>query len=378
MSSQEAMPRATLDLERAAVRFDPAMEHLDEHEAETTAHLTETISKIQTKVYEDSGHAHRGVHAKSHGVLVGEFKVHASLPSILAQGLFATPATYPVVMRFSTIPGDVLDDAVSVPRAVAIKVIGVPGARVDGSEADSTQDFVLANGPVFAKAHPKQFLGSLKLLAGTTDRAPGLKKVLSTVMRGAERLVEAAGGQSGTLMTLGGYPEVNILGEEFYSQAPILYGDCIAKVAAKPLSAGLRALRKSPVDLKGKPDGLREAVVAFFRANGGEWDIQVQLCTDIAAMPIEDASKQWPEDQSPYLSVAHITIPPQDAWSADRVTLVDDGMAFNPWHALAAHRPLGAVNRVRKSVYKAAAQFRAVHNKSSIKEPRGIADLPRT
>jgi len=218
----------------------------------------------------------------------------------------------------------------------------------------------------------------LKLLAGTTDRAPGFKKVLSSVMRGAERLVEAAGGQSGTLLTLGGFPEVNILGEDFYSQAPILYGECIAKVAVKPLSAGLRALRKSPVDLKGKPDGLREAVVAFFRANGGEWDLQVQLCTDLEAMPIEDASKQWPEDQSPYVSVAHITIPPQDAWSADRVTRVDDGMAFNPWHALAAHRPLGAINRVRKSVYEAAARFRGSHNNTRIEEPRDLSALPRT
>jgi hypothetical protein len=376
MSTQPAVPRATLDLERAAVRFDPAMEQFDDHEAETTEHLISTIGTIQTKVYEDSGHAHRGVHAKSHGVLVGEFKVHPGLPPILAQGLFATPATHPVVMRLSTIPGDVLDDNVSVPRAAAIKIIGVSGARVHGSEADCTQDFVLANGPVFGKAHPKEFLSTLKLLARTTDRAPGLKKALSSVMRGAERLVEAGGGQSPTLLTLGGYPEVNILGEDFYSQAPILYGDCIAKVAMKPLSAGLRALRKSPVDLKGKPDGLRDAVVAFFRANGGEWDIQVQLCTDIDAMPIEDASKQWPEDRSPYISVAQITMPPQDAWSADRVALVDDGMAFNPWHALAAHRPLGAINRVRKSVYEAAARFRASRNKTRIEEPRGISDLP--
>jgi hypothetical protein len=352
------------------------MEQLDEHEAETTAHLIETIGKIQSKVYEDSGHAHRGVHAKSHGVLVGEFRVEESLPSILAQGLFAKPAVYPVVMRFSTIPGDVLDDNVSVPRAVAIKVIGVSGARVDGSEADCTQDFVLANGPVFAKGHPQAFLSTLKLLAGTTDRVPGLKKVLSSVMRGAERLVESRGGQSPTLMTLGGYPEVNILGEEFYSQAPILYGDCIAKLALKPLSEGLRALRNSPVDLKGKPNGLREAVVEFFGAHGGEWEFQVQLCTDIDAMPIEDAAKQWPEDRSPYVSVARITMQPQDPWSVDRVTMVDDGMAFSPWHALAAHRPLGAIMRVRKSVYEAAARFRATHNNGIIKEPRSSADLP--
>ena len=216
----------------------------------------------------------------------------------------------------------------------------------------------------------------LKLLAGTTDKAPGLKKVLSTVMRGAEKLVESVGGESPTLMTLGGYPEVNILGDDFYTQAPILYGDYVAKVAMKPFSAALRALHKAPVDLKDKPNGLREAIVDFFHANAGQWDLQVQLCTNLESMPIEDASKPWPEEESPYVSVARISIPSQDTWSAARVKMVDEEMSFSPWHALAAHRPLGAIMRVRKAVYDTASRFRAEHNHVRIAEPRSIADLP--
>ena len=34
---------------------------------------------------------------------------------------------------------------------------------------------------------------------------------------------------------LGGHPETNILGETFYSQAPIRYGDYLAKVAVAPV-----------------------------------------------------------------------------------------------------------------------------------------------
>jgi hypothetical protein len=363
-------------MQPAAIRFEPSMEKLDDNEATTNAGLIETITKIQTIVHKDSGTAMRGVHSKCHGVLIGEFRVMEGLPPVLAQGLFAAPGTYPVVMRLSTIPGDVLDDNVSVPRGLAIKVVGVPGARVPGSEADTTQDFVFANGPVFSKPHPDGFLSVLKLLAGTTDKAPGLKKALSTVMRGAEKALEAVGGESPTLMTLGGYPEVNILGDEFFSQAPILYGDYIAKVAIKPFSAGLRALHKAPVDLKDKPNGLREAVIDFFRNNSGEWDLQVQLSTDADAMPIEDASKDWPQEQSPYLTVARISIPPQDPWSAARIKAVDQEMSFSPWHALAAHRPLGAIMRVRKTVYDAAAKFRAAHNQVQITEPKSATDLP--
>lgn len=36
-------------------------------------------------------------------------------------------------MRFSTNPGDMLDDKVSTPRGLAIKLIGVEGARLPGS-----------------------------------------------------------------------------------------------------------------------------------------------------------------------------------------------------------------------------------------------------
>jgi len=353
------------------------MEKADDNEAATNAGLIETITRIQTKVFQDSGQAMRGVHAKSHGVLIGELRVLENLPAVLAQGLFAKRGTYPVIMRFSSIAGDVLDDNVSLPRGLAIKVVGVSGARVPGSEQDVTQDFVCANGPVFPQGHPSSFLSTLKLVAATTGKAPGLKKVLSTVMRGAEKLVESVGGESPTLMTLGGYPEIHILGDEFYSQAATLYGDYMAKVAIKPFSAGLRALSKAPLDLKDKPNAIREAVVDFFRGNSGEWDLQVQLCTDLKTMPIEDAAKQWPEDKSPYVPVARIAMPPQEAWSAARVKTVDEAMSFSPWHALAAHRPLGAVMRVRKSVYDHAARFRAEHNQVQVVEPRTKADLPR-
>jgi hypothetical protein len=370
-------PRPPVQDARPPVRYDPSVETLDPDEAETNAGLIETITKIQTKVLEDSGHAMRGVHAKCHGVLIGELHVLEGLPPTLAQGLFARPGAYPVVMRFSTIPGDMLDDRVSVPRGLAIKVVGVAGERVLDSEGDVTQDFVFANGQSFAKPDPKRFLGTLNLLAGTTDKAPGLKRVLSSVMRGAEKLVESVGGQSATLMTLGGYPEVHILGDDFYSQAPILFGDYMAKLAIKPSSPELRKLAKAPVDLKDKPDGIRDAVVDFFGARSAEWELQVQLCTDLVAMPIEDASKPWPEDLSPYRTVARLCIPAQNAWSPDRIQQVDEQMSFSPWHALAAHRPLGAIMRVRKTVYDAAAKFRASHNGVAVTEPKGLADLPR-
>lgn len=357
------------------VRYQLSMETISEHEMKTIQGMVETIERIQTVVAEDIGHAKRGVHAKAHGLLVGELEVLPDLPLVLAQGLFATPQTYPTVLRLSTIPGDVLDDAVSVPRAAALKIVGVNGPRVLSSEQDVTQDFLFINGKAFGAATPDAFLRNLKLLAATTDRAPGLKKVLSSVVRRLEKIVEDVGGQSPTLLTLGGYPEINILGDEFYSQGPILYGDYIAKLALKPFSDNLRALTRQPLNLSGHPDGIRQAVIEFFQTNSVVWDIQVQLCTNLETMPIEDASVTWPETESPYLSVARLHMPAQDAWRADRIELVDERMSFSPWHALAAHRPLGGIMRVRQAVYAAGARFRIDYNRRTPAEPRSAADL---
>lgn len=357
------------------VRYHSSMETIGEHEAKTVQGLIETMDRIQTIVANDIGVAKRGVHAKAHGLLVGELEVLPDLPLILAHGVFASPQTYPAVLRLSTIPGDVLDDAVSVPRGAALKIVGVDGPRVPGSEQDVTQDFLFVNGKAFGAATPDAFLRTLKLLAATTDKAPGLKKVLSSVTRGLEKILEDVGGQSPTLLALGGYPEINILGDEFYSQGPILYGDYIAKLALKPFSDNLRALTGQRLNLSGHPDGIREAVVEFFQTNSAVWDIQVQLCTNPSTMPIEDASVAWPETESPYLSVARLHMPAQDAWRADRVELVDERMSFSPWHALAAHRPLGGIMRVRQAAYAAAARFRTNFNHRTLVEPRSAADL---
>jgi hypothetical protein len=284
------------------------------------------------------------------------------LPPTLAQGLFPTAAKYPVVTRFSTIPGDILDDSVSVPRGLAVKAIGVPGERLPGSETDTIQDFVLVDGPAFAAPTAKKFLGNLKLLAKTTDKAEGLKKALSVALRGAEALLESVGSQSGLLKTLSGHPEDHILGETFFSQAPIRYGDYIAKVAVAPLSPELIALTNASLNVNGKPNGLRDAVQEFFAARGAVWEMRVQLCTDLETMPVEDSSIPWPEDKSPYVPVGRITARPQDAWSDANVKAIDDGMSFSPWHGISAHQPLGSIMRARKVAYKMSAEFRGERN----------------
>ena len=358
------------------IPYSPSVEVPEEDEEKTTDDLIEQMTKIQETVYKDGGHALRSVHAKSHGLLNATLIVSEGLPFALAQGVFARPGRYPVVMRYSAIPGDPLDDDVSTPRGLSIKILGVEGTRLPGSEGATTQDFVMVNGPAFSAKNAKKFLGNVKMLAATTDKAEGAKKALSSVFQVIEKGIEAVGGKSATLIALGGHPETNVLGETYYTQVPMRYGDYIAKLSVAPSTAALKALTDAKVDLTDKPNGLRDAVVDFFATQGGEWDVRIQLCTDLEAMPIEDASVVWPEEQSPYVTVARLVAEPQTAWTQARSTVVDDGLSFSPWHGVMAHQPLGNVMRTRKRSYEASVAFRASHGGPTVAEPAATLVLP--
>ena len=312
----------------APVPFDADVETALADEEAIFSEMNATFLKIQETTFKDYGHAVRGVHAKSHGILFGTLEVADGLDPALAQGLFASPGRHDVVLRFSTNPGDILDDSVSTPRGLALKILDVPGEPLPDSEG--VQDFVLVNGPAFTVPDAKAFNRVLKLLAATTDTPQVFKKAFSAVLRGIETVVEGLGGKSPTLVALGGQRETHILGETYYSQVPVRWGDYVAKVAVAPVSPDLAALSGAALNVNGKPNGLRDAVVAFFREQGGTWEVRAQLRTNVETMPVEDASVVWPEHESPYRTVARITVPPQDAWTDGRVRAVDDGLSFSP------------------------------------------------
>lgn len=113
--------------------------------------------------------------------------------------------------------------------------------------------------------------------------------------------------------------------------------------------------------------------MAFFADNDSEWNLRVQLCTDLKSMLIEDASVVWPESESPFQTVARLRIGRQPAWTLERSKTIDDGMAFGPWHCLAAHRPLGAIMRARRSTYIVSAKQRFALNGCPFHQPTADA-----
>jgi len=350
------------------VRYSPDVEHVKPDEGKTIRELNETFDTILETVANNSGHAVRSVHAKSHGILEGTFTVDDGLPPELAQGLFATPGEHTVFLRLSTNAGDILPDAVSLPRGVAIKVLGVDGERLPDAEG-TTQNFIMVNAPVFQAPNTEKFLGSLKMLAGTTDRAEGLKVAASTVLRGVNKALTAVGIESPTLGSLGGAPNVDPLGETYYSVTPFRYGDHIAKFSLAPVAPALTERTGIEIDASGRPDAIRETVQAEMRGIEGVWEFRVQLCRDLERQPVEDPTVEWDEEEAPFQRVATIRVAPQDSWDEARVKRVDETMRFSIWTGLAAHRPLGNINRARNAPYKHSAEFRQRFNGCPIHEP---------
>jgi Flavin reductase like domain len=68
----------------------------------------------------------------------------------------------------------------------------------------------------------------------------------------------------------------------------------------------------------------------------------------------------------------HLEVPPQDSWHGLLQQSIDDGMAFSPWHGLAAHQPLGSIMRARRHAYPASAKFRLGKNGCPFAEPKGF------
>ena len=356
----------------APIRYSPAVEHVDAGELETIDGLNATFDTILHTTAEDGHHAIRAVHAKAHGILQGTMTVRADLPMELAQGLFATPGDHRVYMRLSTNAGDILPDAIALPRGMAIKVLDATGDRLPGtpdSTNDSTQDFIMVNGDVFLAKTADKFLGNLKLLAGTTDKLEGTKKLMSTVLGGVNAALKTVGLQSTTLASLGGAPNVDPLGETYFSVTPFRYGDYIAKFSLVPVSPGLTALKGRKIETSDDPNAIRDTVRAEMIGTDAVWDFQVQLCRDLDKQPIEDPTVAWDADDAPFVTVATIHVAAQNSWDPAQVDAVDEAMRFSVWTGLAAHQPLGNINRARKASYEHSARFRADFNKCPIQEP---------
>ncbi len=358
------------------VRYDDSVETTQPGEAELIEKIVASMARVNKRVFDQNRHATRDAHAKSHGVLRGELTVYENLPDPLRQGVFRAARSYPIMARLSSAPGHIQSDTIPAPFGMALKLIGVEGKKyLPGHEDDVTQDFLLVNNPTIPFGDVATYWKTQRLLEAQGDPPELVQKAAATIASGVNAALKLAGHGNPFLEAIGA-PRTHILGETFHSMAALRYGDYFGKIRAAPLSESVKALTGQALDSSIGESGIRDRVVEFFRDNAAEYELRVQLCTDLARMPVEDASVAWPPEESPHQPIAKISFPPQDAYSPARRVYADDVLSFNPWHCLPEHRPLGSIMRVRIKAYETSSKFRHEMNVQRRVEPREIGDPP--
>ena len=94
----------------------------------------------------------------------------------------------------------------------------------------------------------------------------------------------------------------------------------------------------------------------------------LQRRADPATMSVEDSRVPWDQEKSAFVPVAILTVPVQEFTSEGRARFCEN-LSFTPWHSLPVHRPLGNINRTRKTVYEAVSAFRHEANHEARREP---------
>lgn len=361
------------------IPYSDSIESIQPDEAEISQRIVDSMARVNRLMYEKYRHAIRDAHAKSHGILKGELQVYENLPEHLAQGLFAKPKTYPVIVRFSTAQGSINPDKMSAFRGMALKVIGVEGEKLLPELSDAlTQDFLMVNYPVIPTGTITEYLKMQEALEKQAHSGELFQQIAQKAAVGVQNALAAVGLADGTNELSA--PGPHILGDTYFSMAALRFGSYVAKINVKPLSGNVKELAGKEIDkeLIGADENafLTKIIKDFFNSNLAEYEMGVQLCTDLQAMPVEDGSVQWPEDQSPYQPVARLTFGPQETFSAERRVYADDVLSFNPFHCLPGHRPLGNIMRVRKLAYETSSRYRHHMNAQKRVEPTSIDELP--
>jgi hypothetical protein len=277
----------------------------------------------------------RALHRKQLTAAHGTLEVLDGLTACARYGLFAEPRVYDVWVRLSNGGVNVAPDKVPDVRGFALRVFGIKGESAIGNGPAVSQDFTLINHEVFG------FRDSEEFVAFAVAASRGNGELFRHIFRRYGML--GAPRQVGKLLKVMGKPFSGFATEPLFSSVPMANGPYAVRVRLLPSASN------------GAPSAAaREDWAADFCSRLARqplhWDLQLQFFASEALTPIEDASVNW---ATPYSTVARLMLPQQDCGSQQGRALAAqvEGTVIDPWQALAAHRPLGDVQRARKIVY---------------------------
>jgi len=326
-------------------------------EVAASERIVERASREVIEKAKVNGLARRDAHAKAHGCVKAFVEVDPSkLTSAERVGVFAEPKTYPAWIRFSNGSYVVRPDNEGDIRGMAIKLMDVPGKKITEKHRDEeTVDFLLINGPSMFVRTPQDYV---ELAEKTFDGNP-VTFFLSL------NPADIKWRELWNLLEVVNKEPRNPLQARYWSTTPYKLGDTAAvKYSAKPCVGE---------DLEGwldsdPPDLMRDALSVHLTQIDGCFDFMIQQQLDPAEMPIEDATIEWSEDESPFIPVARIIVPMQEFDTPAQDEFCEH-LSFNPWHTLPEHQPLGNINRARRMIYDMISTLRHDLNDAPMDEP---------
>ena len=360
------------------VRYAPEIETIDPHLDELLAQIIDYVEKKgrESPKTEGTGRAVRAAHAKPFGLVSAEVEILSDVPAAYAQGIYAQPGRHDALIRFSSTSGHLGTDAQLGPGlGCAIKVFDVDGPKLVEDEPDSTTfDFVLKNNPIFICNTARHYLFIEEIandlphyLAGGSA---GFHKLLTDFLTGRGTLEQSDWAWDELLAFVRAAtrtPVRNPLLTTYWTMGAVRHGDYVAKIRVAPAAESALPVVHGHLDLTSGPEVFRPALADELRARSFDFDLQVQLCTDLGAMPVNDLTVEWPEERSPFVTVGRVHLPRQDISGPENFEK-GDALAFNQWRVTSDHRPLGEIMHVRR-IYSASAKVRRTLNHQPQSEP---------
>jgi hypothetical protein len=318
------------------------------NEAQLIEEMTFILKEKMQKDYENQS-VLRDAHPKHLALVKAEFIVESSLPEKAKAGIFKTPKKYNCLIRLSSASGKVQSDAIKDFRGFALKIYDVEGNFINQS-SKPTQDFLLMSYPVMPLGTVKMFRDAVFY---SIKRHPSLL-ALKFLLTGKGSVLKA--------LKDGKRNHTSPLDIGYWSTTPYHLGKGIVKYKIVPTSSYKSTL---PVPLT--ENYLSENIVNHLDHSEASFDFMIQFFKNESTTPIENASIEWKESDSPFIKVATIKIAPQQFKTKQRSELAEH-LAFSPFNALVEHKPIGGINRARAIIYQRLSDFRAEMNKISREE----------
>ena len=326
--------------------------HRPDEQAATATAYAQAQAAVDT-VRQD--HVGRDAHAKAHGCARVLFSINADVPPPLRYGLFAEPgASYRGWLRFSNGSHDYRrPDTAADSRGMAIKLMGVPGERLLVDGVDNSLDLLLIDSPAFLARDGAAYLQA----------------------RGSASLSEYFFNHSANPLQWR-WRELNLMRQGFRPPpaSPLFidyFGVLAYQLGPQVMKFSARACDSRPqraVPSGASADFLGTVLAEQLARQEACFEFRVQLQNVAAGQHVEDATEVWREQDSPWFSVARLTLPVQQLVPGRDAYC--ENLAFNPWRTLPAQRPLGELNRMRKSLYEDISAYRQQQNQAQQAAPQ--------